>query len=156
MWLCWRSRNERERRVYREKADNIFGLKLVEDSGLLVTSSNDSLVSVFDLVAHKTEKRFPDHSEGVAAMDSDWNCNLLVTGSHDKSICVFDLATYQKKHHFRNATKSHFRCAKILPGENKFFIATNDGEIQLWDLKTKWRIKQNLAAHSCILHPQAI
>lgn len=131
--------------------DTVFGLKLISDTGRMVTSSLDSFVSVFDLVSHHSEARLQNHSESVLAMDFDENCDLLVTGSHDKSICVFELSSLALKHQFQNATKSHFRAVKLISGENKFFAATSEGDIQLWDMKTKWRIKEKTNAHSSTL-----
>lgn len=130
------------------EADSVFGLKLVDETGLLVSSSLDSNISIFDLVSHRSEARLSTHNGSILAMDIDANCDILVSGSHDKSICVFELSSSRLKHQFNGATKSHFRCVKIIPGENKFIMGTSDGEIQLWDMKTKWRIKEKPEAHS--------
>ncbi|CAO1423711.1 unnamed protein product [Diamesa hyperborea] len=131
------------------------------DVNILATAATNGVVSVWDLTKFGRHKQLLVYNEHDRTTHSvtfhQTDSNLLLSGSQDGKCLLFDLR-YEKSTSTFISTES-VRDVKFCPSlPNTFSAVSENGTVQLWDLRRSDRFTQQFTAHSgpiycCDWHP---
>lgn len=122
------------------------------DNNLLATAATNGVVSIWDLNKFGRHKQFcvyNDHERTTHAVTfHQTDPSLLISASQDSTIKLFDLrertsciATFYSTESVRDVKFSPFNC-------NSFASVSENGVVQLWDLRKTEKFSQQFTAHS--------
>jgi F-box/WD-40 domain protein MET30 len=102
----------------------------VSSSPIVVSSSLDNTVKLWDMQTGKCMRTLFGHVQGVWSLSLD---NLrIVSGSHDKTIRIWDIQTGKSLNVLVGHTSP---VTAIALSDTKIVSASDDGEIKIWDFK---------------------
>lgn len=132
------------------------------DNNLLASAATNGVVCIWDLTLFGRQKQkmvYQEHertAHTVTFHNSD--PNLLISGSQDGTIKCFDMRVEKAVHSYMSNSES-IRDVKFSPHNTNVFAAVSEnGSVQIWDLKRQDRFLNGFTAHSgpiytCDWHP---
>ncbi|XP_058059631.1 GATOR complex protein WDR24 [Anopheles bellator] len=133
------------------------------DSNILATAATNGVVSVWDLSKFGRQKQSLVYNEHERTAHSvafhGTEANLLISGSQDGTIKCFDLRTDKIAVNTYFSNSESVRDVKFSPhAPNTFAAVSENGTVQLWDIRRNDRCTTQFTAHSgpiytCDWHP---
>jgi len=114
-------------------ADGISNLRYSPDSAMLLVSSWDSQVRVYDVIANSLKEQY---SHKAAVLDCSWVDNsTVISGSLDKTVKRYDLQTKQSE--IIGNHDEAVRCVEWNDTRQVVITGSWDKSIRLWDLRAQ-------------------
>eukprot|EP01118_Nematostelium_gracile_P004874 TRINITY_DN15801_c0_g1_i1.p1 TRINITY_DN15801_c0_g1~~TRINITY_DN15801_c0_g1_i1.p1 ORF type:complete len:406 (-),score=89.07 TRINITY_DN15801_c0_g1_i1:14-1231(-) len=120
--------------------DGITCVKFHPVFNLIITSSSDATIKIWDFDSGELEKTLKSHTLGVQCVDFDHTGNILASCSQDLSIKLWDFQTYE----CQRTLKGHdhtVSCVRFLPSGDQIISSSRDKTIKIWETQTGYCLK---------------
>lgn len=118
----------------------VWGVAFSPDETMLVSSSGDNTVRLWDVKSHRERASLTGHTDYVRSVGFSPDGTLLASSSDDKTLRLWDVKTRKEVAHLTGHRNAVYDMA-FSPDGNLLASASLDNTVRLWDVKTRKEIE---------------